>query len=216
MSTTKIPDQQRFVLFSKPWKTYIELGRLFQDQRGVRITYDRGVLQLATVSHEHEHLALLLAFLTWAWTEERGVLIKSGGSTTFRRRDLERGLEPDQCFWIANEPAVRHLNRIDVRRDPPPDLVIEVEVTRRAVPRLPIFAALHVPEVWRLSRKGLTFQLRQSDGTYAPVARSQALPPLGSRDLERFLALRGQTDENSIVAQFRSWIRQLPKPRKTP
>lgn len=216
MSTITVPQQQCFVLCCEPWESYIRLGRILQDRRGVRITYDRGVLQFVTVSHEHEHLALLLTFLIKAWTQERGVLIKSGGATTFRRRDLRRGLEPDQCFWIANEPAVRHLTRISLRKDPPPDLVIEVEVSRSAVRRLPIYAALGFPEVWRLTDRDLTFTQLQPHGSYSPMAVSLALPPLVPGDLMRFLALRKQVDENGIEAQFRAWVRQMPKIPTTP
>jgi Uma2 family endonuclease len=194
----------------------VRLGRLFGDRPALRITYDRGVIELMTLTHEHEYLAELLARLVMAWTEERQLLVKSGGSTTFRRRDLDRGLEPDKCYWLANEPAVRGLTRINLRRDPPPDLAIEVEITRSAVPRLPIFAALNFPEVWRLDGAVLTFNLLQADGTYAQSATSQALSPLTPADFNRFLALRATTDENSIVAQFRAWVRQSPKSAPTP
>ncbi len=103
----------------------------------------------------------MLARLVVTWTEERGLPIKSGKSTTFRRRDIKRGLEPDECYWIANE-AVRGL---EIRRgltfaqDPPPDLVIEVDVTNSCVPRLPIYAALRMPEVWRIDQGGLSFPI---------------------------------------------------------
>jgi Uma2 family endonuclease len=216
MSTVRLTRSERIMLWGASWQSYVRLGRLFLDRTGLRITYDRGVLQLVTVSPEHEQLAIVLSFLLRTWTEERGLLLKSGGCMTFRRRDRDRGLESDGCFWIANEPAVRSLNRINLRRDPPPDLVIEVELTRSAVRRMPIYAALNFPEVWRLRRTGLTFHVLQSDGTYALSAVSRALPPLAPADLSRFLVLRGQTDENTINAQFRAWVRQLPKSAPTP
>jgi len=200
MSTTKVLRNQRLVLWCESWESYVRLGRLFRDRPALRITYDRGVIQLVTLSREHEQLAIFLSFMVRAWTLERGLPLSSGGSMTFSRRDLDRGLESDGCFWIANEPAVRGLNRINLRRDPPPDLVIEVELTRSAVRRMTIYAALKFPEVWRLRRTGLTFNLLQPNGTYAPAAVSQALPPLTPADLMRFLALRGQADENMFLA----------------
>jgi Uma2 family endonuclease len=216
MATITVARNQRFVLFSEPWKTYVGLRRVFQDRPGIRITYDRGFLELVTLTHEHEHFAFLLARLVVAWTEERSLPLKGGGSTTFRRRDLARGLEPDECYWIAHETAVRNVNRIDLRRDPPPDLVIEVEVTRSSARRMPIYAALNFPEVWRLAGTTLTFNALQTDGTYAPTGTSAALAPLTPTDLTPFLALGGQTDDNSIVAQFRAWVRQLPKSPPSP
>jgi hypothetical protein len=111
---------------------------------------------------------------------------------------------------------VRHLTRISLRKDPPPDLVIEVEVSRSAVRRLPIYAALGFPEVWRLTDRDLTFTQLQPHGSYSPMAVSLALPPLVPGDLMRFLALRKQVDENGIEAQFRAWVRQMPKIPTTP
>ena len=137
-------------------------------------------------------------------------------STTLRLRPRRRGLESDECYWIANEPVVRQLDRIDLQRDPPPDLAVEVDVTHSVVPRLQVYAALRVPEVWRLSGGTLTFLSLQPDGSYAPVLISRALPPLTATDLSRFLALRGQEDENSIIRQFRAWVRQLPGTTATP
>jgi Uma2 family endonuclease len=216
MATVSTRRQSGVVLYGEPWKSYIGLGRLFQNRRGLRITYDRGALQLVTISHEHEYLALLLTFLVKAWTQERGVRIKSGGSTTFRRRDLDRGLEPDQCFWVAHEPAVRFHTRIDLKKDPPPDLVIEVEITRSPVPRLPIYAALGCPEIWRVTAAGVAFTFLQPDGSYVSTRESRALPALAVADLNRFLGLRYSVDENGIEAQFRAWVRQLPATPPTP
>ena len=212
MSITQAPAQQRFILFSEPWGAYTRWLKLFDERRHVRITYDRGTLEVVTLTHEHEHRAALLARLAVAWTEERGLPIKSGKSTTFRRRDVERGLEPDECFWIANEALVRNRERLDLRHDPPPDLVIEIEVTRSSVPRMPIYAALRMPEVWRITRGVLTFQVLQSDGKYGAVPVSRALPPLKPADLQKYLDLRGTMDENAVLRQFRAWVRQLPPP----
>lgn len=173
MSTIRIPNKQRFVLDSASWGDYTRLLKLFDERRHVRITYDKGILEVVTLTHEHEHRGRFLARLIGAWTEEQGLEIKTGGATTFRRRALEKGLEPDECFWIANEPLVRDKDVLDLLQDPPPDLVIEIEVSRSCLPRMPIYAALRMPEVWRISRGVLSFELLQPDGTYAPAPVSR-------------------------------------------
>src|SRR4051812_38419232 len=109
---------QRLVLYDVPWETYTRLLRLFV-KRSFRLTYDRGTLEIMTLSPEHEGYSYILGRFIDALTEELGLPIKGGRSTTFRRRKRQRGLEPDNCFWIASEPRVRGKNKIDLRVDPP-------------------------------------------------------------------------------------------------
>jgi len=208
----KVPVDNRLVMAGEPWSAYTRWLKLFDERRHVRITYDRGALEIMTLTHEHEHPAVLLTRLINVWTEERGLPIKGGKSTTFRRREIKRGLEPDECFWIANESLVRAKERIDLREDPPPDLVIEIDVTNSCIPRLPIYAALKMPEVWRIDQGVLSFQILQPNGAYAAAPVSASLPPLTPADLEAFLVLRGHIDENALVRLFRDWVRQLPPP----
>jgi Uma2 family endonuclease len=212
MCTIRIPSKQQFVMVGEPWSAYTHWLKLFDERCHVRITYDQGVLEVVTLTHQHEHRAAFLARLIGAWTEERGLEIKTGKSTAFRRRVLERGLEPDECFWIANEPLVRDKEIIDLRQDPPPDLVIEIEVTRSCVPRMPIYAALQMPEVWRITKGVLSFEVLQAGGTYTPALTSEALPPLKPANLQRFLDMRGKMGENAVIRRFRNWVRKLPPP----
>jgi Uma2 family endonuclease len=207
MATAFSPSEQRFVLLGVPWRTYERLLRVFAERPGVRLTYDRGTLELMTLSHEHESQVHLLGRLVVAMTEELGLPLKGGGSTTFRRRRRERGLEPDECYWIANEAQVRGKDQIDLRRDPPPDLALEIDVTHSSLDRLVIYAALKFPEVWRLESQTLVCYLL-GDGGYAVGAASRAFPGLTVADLAPFLKLAGQMDENAIVRQFRAWVRR--------
>ncbi|HVS38964.1 MAG TPA: Uma2 family endonuclease [Gemmataceae bacterium] len=210
MSTVRIPSKQRFVLDGQSWNDYTRWLKLFEERSHVRITYDRGVLEVVTLTFEHERALRILRLLIDVWAEERNVVMRGGGSTTFRRRDAQRGLEPDECYWIANEARVRGLTRIDLRRDPPPDLVIEIDVTHSSVPRLPVYAALRVPEVWRLRGAALSFNFLQADGSYVAGPMSEALPPLRPRDLITLLALADQLDDMAVARRFRAWVRKLP------
>jgi Uma2 family endonuclease len=209
MATVRTSPEQRLILHGVDWQTYGRLLRAFAHRPGVRLTYDRGILEIRTLSHEHESHVHLLGRLIVALTEELGLPIKGGRSTTFRRRRRRRGLEPDECFWIASEPLVRGKNRINLRTDPPPDLALEVDVSDSSLDRLAIYAALGVPEVWRLEGQTLTCHLLGSDGRYAVSSTSRAFPGLVVADLARFLTLRGQMDENAIVRELRAWVRQL-------
>jgi Uma2 family endonuclease len=208
MSTVKIPSSQRLVLFGVSWPEYGRLLRAFAHRRAVKLTYDRGTLEIMTLSHKHENQSYLLARLVDALTEELALTVKGGRSTTFKRRKRQRGLEADSSWWIASEPLVRGKDVIDLRHDPPPDLAMEIEVSRSALNRMTIYAAIRVPEVWRYDGQTLTFHILGSDGKYAGSIYSLAFPQLTPADLLVFLNLRGQMDDNTIVRQFRAWVRQ--------
>lgn len=209
MPHTRIRKGQRLLLHGVDWATYGRLLRAFAERPSVRLTYDRGVLEIMSPLLKHDSDARFLGRLVVTLTEELGLTVKMGGSTTFRRRRQRRGLEPDDCYWIANEPQVRGKQRIDLRIDPPPDLAIEVDVTRSSLNRMSIYAVLGVPEVWRLDGDTLTFEVLQPGGrSYAASSTSLAFPLVAPADLTAFLALRTQMDENAVVQQFRAWIRQ--------
>src|SRR4030095_5437936 len=136
------------------WATYVALLEDFGEHRG-RLTYDRGRLEIVSPTKKRGRLKKLLARLIETFTEEVGIKIQSVSSTTLNRGDLQRGVEADECYYVASEAAVRDKEEIDLTRDPPPDLVIEVEVSKRLLGRVPIYAAMGVPEAWRFDGKNL-------------------------------------------------------------
>jgi Uma2 family endonuclease len=182
--------------------------RAFAEQPGIRIVYDRGELEIMTPLLEHDSEGWFLGRLVLVLTEELGLPLKGGGSTTLRRRLRRRGIEADECFWIANAPRMAGRRRLDLRRDPPPDLAIEVDVSHSSLDRLTIYAALGVPEVWRLQGDSLTFHALGADGNYQAAPASRSFPMVSPADLLRVLQQARQAkDENPVVRQFRNWIR---------
>ena len=168
-----------------------------------------------TLSHEHESYGRFLGRLAVTLTEEMGLPIKEGGSTTLRRRRKQRGLEPDNCYWIGREPLVRGKLRIDLRVDPAPDLAIEVDIAHSSLDRMAIYAALGIPEVWRFDGQDLTFHLLGVNGQYDVIPYSPSFPPITAVEVANFLPLRLHLDENAVVAKFRAWIRQHHAPGST-
>jgi len=205
-----IPPGQRFVLRTADWNSY----RAFIDLLGeshVRLTYDRGNLELMTLSHFHEWLSKLIGRLVEALTEELDLPLHSAGSTTLDREDLDRGLEPDQCYYLENEPRVRGRDQIDLRTDPPPDLAIEVEVSRTALNRLSIYAALGIPEVWRFDGETLHVLRLSESGTYEETERSPHFPFLPLSEVIAVIGRRHEMSETSLLRSFRAWVReQIP------
>jgi Uma2 family endonuclease len=128
------------------------------------------------------------------------------GSMTFKRQDLQQGFEPDSSFYIQNEERVRDRTQIDLTVDPPPDLVIEIEITRPAIAKLPIYAAMGVPEIWRWDGERITIlQLASSEYDEAPA--STALPSLTSAVLNRFMAESRTLRRTVWIQQLREWAR---------
>jgi Uma2 family endonuclease len=207
MSAASTPSGQQLVLGDVSWRSYERLLRVFDD-RHLRITYDRGALEIMTLSPEHERFKCLLSYLILVLVEELGWNMASFGSMTFKRKKKRRGLEPDECYWIQSEPMVRGKDKIDLRRDPPPDLVIEVNWTHSSLDRLAIFAALLVPEVLRFDGRTLRIHLLGSDVRYSESERSRVFPFLPMPELTRFVAMRSSLSETDIVRQVRAWVRE--------
>jgi Uma2 family endonuclease len=204
MSTAFSPADQRLLLSEVDWPTY---DRLLNDLEGrhLRFNFDRGQLEIMTVSAEHERVKKLLARLLETLTEVLNIPILSLGNTTFRREDSARGLEPDECWYIGHEEQMRGRDSIDLLIDPPPDLVIEIEISRSVLDRMDIYAALGVPEVWRCDGRSITVAVLAGDG-YTEIDHSPAFPTVPLRGIIEHLNLRNQTDETSIVRAFRAWI----------
>jgi Uma2 family endonuclease len=204
----KARGEQRLVLYNIDWRTYCRIGRVLADRRGLRLTYDRGTLEIMTLSPLHERLQRQIGRFIETLTEELNLPIAGYGSMTFKRRKGLRGLEPDQCYWIAHEAQVRARKTIDFQVDPPPDLVLEVDITSSSINRMAIYRLLKVPEVWCFDGQAFTFHVLQADDTYAAAPNSLTFAFLRPPDLLPFLALHATTDENAVIRQLRSWVRQ--------
>ncbi len=206
-------DEQHLVLRAIDWEMYVAIGEVFRDRPALRITYDRGTLEFMTTSPAHEKYKQWFGRIIETLAEELGLPIEPAGNMTFQRRDLDRGLEPDQCYWIANEPRVRGRMEWLPDRDPPPDLILEIEVSRTALNRMGIYAALGCPEVWRFNGETLRAAVLQADRTYLPVERSLSFPSIPLADLVPFLQPNEQLAYLSRIREFRAWVRkQLSAP----
>jgi Uma2 family endonuclease len=207
MTATMIQSPDRVLLQDVSWRTYQSLIKDFEQQPALRLTYDRGLLEIRMPLDPHETYKKLLGRLIEALTEELGIEIRSLGSRTCDREDLERGLEPDQCYYIQNEQAVWDKVQIDLSVDPPPDLAIEIDITNSSMKRLSIYAALGIPEVWRYDGQSLKMYCLDNRD-YQLCQFSIAFPLLSPADVERFLVLKQTTKENALIRQFRNWVRE--------
>lgn len=176
-------------------------------EQHVYLNYDSGELELMLPLMLHERWKRLISSLVEALATELRIPVGMAGSTTFRRKDIGKGLEPDECFYIQNELRMRGKLDVDLRVDPPPDLVIEIDVTSSSIDRQAIYAGLRVPEIWRFNARRLEFLHLSEDG-YEASEDSAAFPMLARADLERFLLSWGNVDDITFVQQFREWVRE--------
>ncbi|OUL22941.1 hypothetical protein BV378_23840 [Nostoc sp. RF31YmG] len=189
MTATLIQSPDRVLLNNISWQTYQFLVKNFEQQPGMWLTYDRGLLEIRIPLDPHETYKKLLGRLVEVLTEELEVEIRSLGSRTCDREDLARGLEPDQCYHIQNEQAVWDKEQIDLSKDPPPDLAIEVDISSSSINRLDIYVDLGVPEVWHYDEQALKMY-RLENNQYQNCSHSIAFPFLTLSDIERFLNLK--------------------------
>src|SRR5262245_1438424 len=148
MTTVLNTSDQTVVLKGVRWETDERLLADNQESSGTRLNYDRGTLEIMAPSSEHERLKEAITFLFQLLASELGIDVLPAGSTTFRRRDLLKGFEPDASFFTQHAEALRTRDRIDFNVDPPPDVVIEIQIANPVIEKLSLFAAAGVLEVW--------------------------------------------------------------------
>jgi Uma2 family endonuclease len=182
MPATRTRRPSRFVFDRIGWADYTRMLRIC-DRQGLRTTYIAGRLEVMSPSFEHEFLSRILARMVEVCAEETGVDYACGGGATLRRKLQRRGLEPDDCFWIASVSAIDGSLNLDLETDPPPDLVIEVEITNPILDRIEVYSALGIPEIWRRSRTEFEVLGLDETGRYTRRERSLSFPWLPATEI---------------------------------
>ncbi len=191
----------RLILRGVSWTTYESLLADFQNSNAVHFAYDRGVLEIMAPSAKHEEPNRALSLFVDLVTGELDIEVRRLGSTTFTRKNLSKGFEPDSCFYIQSVNRIRDQEEIDLTADPPPDLVIEIDITSPSLNKFPIYAAVGVPEVWQY--KGGRVQIFQREGEqYKEVEQSIVLPLLTGALLTQFL-------EENRTLRSPDWLRRV-------
>lgn len=208
METVKSPAEGRVLLRNVSWETYERLISEREERPAPRFFYDRGVLEIMSPYIEHEPLNRTIALFVELVVIEMETDVFDAGSTTYKREDLEGGFEPDSAFYFSeNIERVRGKKKLDLDAgDPPPDLVIEVDITSFSLNKLPIYSRLGVPEVWRHDGERISI-LALRDAEYVEVSESTFLPPVTGETLTNFVS-EGLTMERPAWARkVREWVR---------
>lgn len=193
--------ENRTSLSNVRWETFIELA---EQRRGSipRMTFNEGVLELMSPLRQHENIGRLIGRTVETYTEELEIEIHSVASTTFKRKDLQRAFEADESYYIQHADMMRAKEHTDLTIDPPPDLVIEVEMTSSLIEKVELFATMGVPELWRHDGESLRMYTLVAN-RYQLIESSLALSGLTSQKLNLFLDKRFETGETAIIREFR-------------
>jgi Uma2 family endonuclease len=198
------PPETRMVLKNIAWETYVALA---DQRRGSvpRMTYDDGVLEMMSPQREHENIGRLIGRMIETYSEVRDIEIISVASVTVKRSDLSKAYEADESYYVTHAAALLGKRELDFEVDPPPDLVVEVEITSSAIKKMLLFAAMKVPEVWRHNGESLNMYRLENDA-YVPIDSSCELPGLSAERINQHLAGRDSIGETKLIQQFRKSV----------
>lgn len=200
-----VPPGQRVLLHDVIWQEFEAILEELGEHRAARLAYNQGTLEIMTPLPEHEDNKEIIGDLVKALLEELDIEFRSLGSTTFKNEKMAQGIEPDQCFYIQNEVAIRGKKRIDLSVDPPPDLGLEIDVSSRTQPS--IYEALGVSQLWQFDKGRLQINVLRS-GNYVESSDSPNFP--GMRLVEvipQYLEESKTRGRNATLKAFRTWVR---------
>jgi len=199
--------ERRVVLHGVSWTTYEALLADHRDRRVPHFAFDQGVLEIVSPSVRHGSSSWALARIVEVYAEATGIDFFNAGSTTLQHEDWERGFEADSTFYIQNAYRMRGKAELNPTVDPPPDLVIEIDVTSSSLNKLPIYAQFGVAEVWRSDGAGVVIY-KLADGRYLESPESLALPGLSAADLSRLLGDSRTLSQTAWLRALRQWLRE--------
>ena len=201
-----VPPGHRVLLHDVSWQEFEAILEEFGEHRASRIAYSKGTLEIRMPLPEHEVNKEIIGDLVKILLEELEIDRECFGSTTFKRKDMAQGIEPDNCFYIQNHALMIGKKRIDLTVDPPPDLAIEVDVTSKT--QIDVYEALGVPELWRYENNKLQINVLQ-DGTYIESETSPTFSNLPIVEaISQFVEQSRIIGTSPTLRAFRNWVRE--------
>ncbi len=207
---SQMPEAHVETFHNVTWDEYEELLEQVGEARGLRISYNDGTLKVMSLSLEHETYADFIKRLVSILSLRLRINIRFSGSTTMRKKKKSKGNEPDAGFYVQTAAVIGNRLDLDFAVDPPPDVVVEVDIHHDSTGNYPIYAALGVPEIWRYDGWETTI-LHLKGNNYVEAETSLALPMLTSAILTEYLAHMRQEGEFEAINAFDEWLQSLPQ-----
>lgn len=200
-----VPPGHRVIFKDVSWQEFEAILEELGDRRAARLAYSKGTLEIRMPLPEHEVDKELVGDMVKILLEELEMDCECFGATTFKRKDMAQGIEPDQCFYIQNHVQMIGKRRVDLTIDPPPDLAIEVDVTSKT--QLDAYQALGVPELWRYEEGNLRIDVLVK-GEYVESEISPTFPNFPVLVIVQFLEQSLSDGRSSTLRAFRKWVRE--------
>lgn len=188
------------------WNEYEQLLEEMAEHPGMRVSYDEGRVEIMSPTTEHEEYKDFILRLTHVLAEDIGIILEPRGSSTFKRKRLLKGAEPDCSFYVQNASSVVGKRHIDLSVDPPPDVVVEIDITSESLGKFPIYAAFGVPEIWRYDGEHAQIY-HLVNQSYVEAAQSLAFACLTAQALTDFIEQSKTEGQSAALAAFRQWVR---------
>jgi Uma2 family endonuclease len=204
---------QRIVIRGVGWHVYDCLSEAIGEGQHVRLAYDGEDLEIMTAGYPHERYKEMLGKIIAAVSKAKRIPRKTAGETTWKRPELERGLQADECYYFQVEKfavveAAFGRGSMDIADYPNPDLAIEIDLSSPQVDRQSIYAMLKVAEVWRFDGQSVVMEQLQDDGSYTAIEASRFLP-LRPEDILRWLIEEDYADELAWERRLEQWAKRL-------
>ena len=198
---------ESLVFYDASWEFYETMLREY-DEAPSRMSFDDGTLEiLMTISLEHEGFKSFIGEMIGQIAQVHRIPMARRGSATLKAMPKRKGLEADQCYWIANERAIRGVKRLDLAIHPPPDLVVEVDVANSVVDREAIYAAIGVPEMWHYEEATKLTAWGLNDGAWERIEKSRGFPMINVAGLNPFIdRFAAGDEETALLVDFRRWL----------
>lgn len=201
-----LPVNGALMLYDLSWGDYEKLLQQFGEAPGFRVSYDAGKVQIMPVSFAHEYYAEFLKRVVERLSFMARTKILFFGSATLKRQSKLKGVEPDASFYIQSAAVIGNKINLDLEHDPPPDVIVEVDIHHESLSRFPIYASLGIGEIWHYDDQLLTIYCLQQN-QYVARPASRALPMLTSAVLTEFLTLSKSEDQYDTLLAFEEWLR---------
>ncbi|MGB9178978.1 MAG: Uma2 family endonuclease [Pyrinomonadaceae bacterium] len=196
---------EKHIYYGVSWDTYVQLLEELGDEGNVRLTFNRGALEIMNPKRLHEQITRLIDMVVTLLAFELGLNVDNCGAMTLRVESAQRGGEPDSCFYVANEAAVRGVEEIDLKIHPPPDIVLEVDITSPSLDKFGLYLAARVTEVWRYDGTRMTF-FALTEEKYETISHSRCFSHLTPEMLERYLAIGRTQGSTAMLRMVKSEI----------